>query len=156
MERRLSNHLVCVDSRAESHAALKLACLRAKVRGSGVQMLHVIPPNDAQSLFGVADRMRAEQHDEAQLLMQELAAQAYRESGVLPAIQIREGQVGEEIIATVLENPDISMVVLGIAQQSAGRGKLASWLSSQLGGKLLIPLLMVPGNLTDQQLAALI
>ena len=33
---------------------------------------------------------------------------------------------------------------------------LASWLAGQLGGKLLTPLLMVPGNLTDEQLQQLV
>ncbi len=33
---------------------------------------------------------------------------------------------------------------------------LAAWLAGQLGHKLFIPLLMVPGNLTDHQLQSLI
>ena len=130
--------------------------MRAKIRGSGVEMLHVIEPADFQSLSAVAERMKEEQQREAEALMQELAALAYRDSGILPGSIIRSGQVGEEIINATKENPDISMLVLGVAHESSGRGKLSNFLISQLGVKLLLPVLMVPGNLTDQQLAQLV
>ena len=40
-----TKYLVCVDGSAESHVALKLACLRVRRRkGSTVDLLHVIPP----------------------------------------------------------------------------------------------------------------
>jgi hypothetical protein len=69
---------------------------------------------------------------------------------------LRYAKTGDEIVATVLSDPDINMIAIGVAHHSAGRGKLAAWLSSQLGSKLLVPLLMIPGNLTDQQLQGLI
>ena len=68
---------------------------------------------------------------------------------------LREGAIGEEILAGVAEDPEINMLVLGMAHHTTARGKLAAWLAGQLGNKLFVPLLMVPGNLTDQQLEAL-
>ncbi len=152
---RSAKYLVCVDQREESRVALRLACMKAVARGSTVGMLHVIPPTDFQTLGAIADRMREERRAEAEKLLKNLADEAAAAFGVRPGIILREGPVGEEILAAALEDADVNMIVIGIAQAS-GRGTLASWLAGQLGHKLFIPLLMVPGNLTDQQLQSVI
>lgn len=152
---RSAKYLVCVDNREESRVALRLACMKAVARGSRVGMLHVIPPGDFQTLGMVADRMREERHAEAEQLLTKLADEANTAFGIRPSIMLREGIIGDEILATALEDPDVNMIVIGIAQ-ATGRGTLAAWLAAQLGHKLFIPLLMVPGNLTDQQLQSLI
>ena len=153
---RAPKYLVCIDGREESRTALRLACMKARARGSAVGMLHVITPADFQTLGAIADRMREERHREGEQLLQKLADEAATRYGIAPTMVLREGQTGDEILTAVLEDPDINMIVIGVAQASNTRGKLAAWLASQLGGKLLIPLMMVPGNLTDQQLESLI
>ncbi len=154
--RAQAKYLVCIDSREESKVALRLACMKANARGSSVDMLHIITPADFQTLGAIADRMREERKNEGQQLLNTLAEEAFATYGIRPRPILREGSTGDEILATALEDPDVSMIVIGIAQQGAGRGKLAAWLAGQLGSKLFIPLLMVPGNLTDQQLQTLI
>ena len=42
---------------------------------------------------------------------------------------------------------------VGAAPPSGKHGKLISWLASHLAGRLAIPLVIVPGNLSDGQLA---
>jgi len=150
-----SKYLVCVDAREESRIPLRLACMKANARGVRVAMLHVITPADFQTLGAIADRMREERWKEGETLLQTLADEAFATYGIRPDIVQREGSVGDEIIAAANDDPDINMIAIGIAQDS-GRGKLASWLAGQLGSKLYVPLLMVPGNLTDQQLQSLI
>ena len=152
---KAAKYLVCVDGREESRIALRLACMKARMRGSSVDMLHVMTPADFQTLGAVADRMREERRSEGEQLLKTLSEEANRH-GIVPTLLLREGAIGDEIIAAALENPDINIIVIGIAQQSSGRGKLAAWLAGQLGSKLFVPLLMVPGNLTDQQLQALV
>jgi hypothetical protein len=149
-------YLVCVDAREESRVALRLACMKANVRGGSVDMMHVVAPADFQTLGAIADRMREERLKEGEQLLKTLADDASRAYGVRPNLILREGPTGDEILAVALEDADVIMIVLGIAQQNTGRGKLASWLAGQLGHKLFIPLLMVPGNLTDQQLESLV
>jgi len=153
---RTPKHLVCVDSREESRVALRLACMKAQARGSAVNILHIIPPADFQTLGAIADRMREERRAEGEQLLKKLADVANANHGITPGLILREGQAGDEILAVALEDPDINVLVIGVAPQSAGRGKLAAWLAGQLGSKLFIPLLMVPGNLTDEQLLSLI
>jgi len=148
--------LVCVDRGPEAKVALRLACLKALRRGGLVAMVHVIPPADFQTIHAVADRMRQERRQEAEHLLQSLADEAYAATGTHPEFILREGKTGDEILAAVMEDHDATMLVIGAAQQNSGRGTLAGWLASQLGSRLLIPLLLVPGNLTDQQIEALI
>ena len=151
-----SKYLVGIDQHDESKVALRLACMKANARGSQVIMVHVITPADFQTLGAIADRMREERKREGQQLLSELAEEAYSTYGIRPQTVLREGPTGDEILEAALVDAYVSMIVIGIAEHGTGRGKLASWLATQLGNKLLIPLLMVPGNLTDQQLHSLI
>jgi nucleotide-binding universal stress UspA family protein len=153
---RSVKYLVCVDHREESRVALRLACMKAKARNYRIDLLHVITPTDFQTLGGVADRMREEQMGEAQELLNALSDDVRQTFGITPGIILREGSTGDEIVSVALQDPDTIIIYLGIAQQSSSRGKLASWLAGQLGSKLFVPLLMVPGNLTEQQLQTLV
>ena len=147
--------LVCVDKSPVSRVALHFACVKAKKRGGLVDMLHIMePPADFQGLAAVADKMREERREEAEELMQELAEDAGK-AGIMPSILLREGSIGEAIIGAVQEDFDVKMLVLGAAPSNSGRGKLVGWLGNQLGDKLLIPLMLVPGNLTEQQIEEL-
>lgn len=150
-----TTYLVCVSDQHESEVAIRFACLRAKHRGAQVTILHVIAPEDFQGLFAVSDVMRAEKEQEAQNLLNQMADHAMQACGVRPSVVLREGILGEEIVKTTLENGDVIAVVLGVQHDSATAPKLLSWLTSKLGAELLVPIIAVPGNLTDAQLEAL-
>jgi hypothetical protein len=59
---------------------------------------------------------------------------------------------GDEILGHIAENDAINLLVVGAAPPDQGRGSLISWLAGQLAGQLNIPLVVVPGSLSDQQL----
>lgn len=148
--------LVCVDAREESLVALRFACLKASKSGATIKMLHVIPPSDMQGLLGVTERMRQERQQEAQATLARWreAVQEYGPASLLS--EVREGPVGDEVLHSVQQDVEVNIVILGVAPASQGnRGKLSGWLAGQLGNRLLVPLVLVPGNLTDQQLEAL-
>jgi nucleotide-binding universal stress UspA family protein len=147
--------LVCVDGHDESMAALKFACLKAKTRGAIVDIIHVMPPADFQTLGIVADRMNEERREAGEKLLRRLRSEAEQRYGVSPDIVLREGNTGDELLAFLNEIDDISVLIVGSAHHMKGRGKLAGWLAGQLGQKLFVPLVMVPGNLTDEQLEGL-
>jgi nucleotide-binding universal stress UspA family protein len=153
---RGGTYMVCVDERPECRVGMQLACLKAKARGGAVTLLHVVPPADFQTLGAVAERMREEREKEGNDLLEALASDAREQYGMNPRRLLCEGSAGDKIVEMAMNDPAIIMLVLGVAHQHSSRGKLAAWLGGQLGGKLLIPLLMVPGNLTDQQLSTLI
>lgn len=150
-------YLVCVDARPECRVALRMACMKAAARGGAITLLHVIPPVDFQTLGAIADRMREERLHEGQELLNSLSEEAKNNFGITPTLLLVEGAAGDKIVETAMADPNIIILVLSIAhQQQAGLGKLAAWLAGQLGVTLFVPLLMVPGNLTDQQLSMLV
>ena len=143
--------LVCVDQGETSRTALRFACIKAKKRGGLVDILHVTQPAGFQSLFSVADQIQADSRDEAESLMNRLSEEANALSGVTPSILLREGDVGQEILKAAVEDQGVNMIVLGVSPGQS-KGKLVGWLSSQLGSELILPMMLVPGNLTDQQI----
>ncbi len=147
--------LVCVDQHNESRAALKFACLRGVTRGAIVDIIHVIPPADFQTLGAIAERMSEERRQEGEQVLKQHAAIAKNLYDITPSLILKEGGAGDEILKAIEEMGDVSVVVIGTAHHGKGRGKLAAWLAQQLGQKLFIPLLMVPGNLSDEQLQSL-
>ena len=53
------------------------------------------------------------------------------------------------------EEPIISILVLGAATGSDGPGPLVSHLAGTIAGKLKVPIAVIPGGLTDEQLLCL-
>jgi len=64
--------------------------------------------------------------------------------------------VGEEILGLIEEDPDIAILVLGASAENEGPGPLVSMLASKGAGGYPIPVTIVPGNLTDEEINALI
>ncbi|MEQ1789941.1 MAG: universal stress protein [Rickettsiales bacterium] len=150
-------YLVCVDGRNECRVALRLACMKVIARTGQIILLHIVPPVDFQTLGSIADRMRVERLREGEALLANLGAEAQESFGINPTLLLLEGSAGDKIIETVTNDPNIIILVLGITQQqNSGLGKLSAWLAGQLNNTLLVPMLMVPGNLTDQQLSTLV
>lgn len=152
---KAGKHLVCVDGSDSSRIALIFACKKAIRRGGTVGILHVVPPADVQNLFGVADKVREERRQEADVLVRTLQQAAFQATGITPTALVREGRIGEEIINATLEDSEVSMLVLGASGRSGERKSLLSWLAEQLGDRLLVPLMLVPANLTDLQMEEL-
>lgn len=149
--------MVCVDGRKECRVALRLACMKVNARSGQITLLHVVPPVDFQTLGAIADRMRIERMKEGEALLANLSSEAQETFGITPTLLLVEGSAGDKIVETVRNDPNIIILVLGISQQQhSDIGKLSSWLAGQLNSGLLIPILMVPGNLTDQQLSTLV
>ena len=147
--------LVCVDGSPESRVAARFGALRAKNTKGYLVLLTVIEPVEFQHWVAIEEVMEAERREEAERMLEDMAAEMNEMAGVTSAFVVREGRIGEEILATVEEDPSIDFVVLGATAAAAKRGRLTSWLSSQVGVRLWVPLVIVPGNLTDEQLVNL-
>ena len=147
--------LVVVDDTPECDRALYFASRRAARVGINVIMLRVIDTHDRnQQWLGVADIMRAEAHEEAQQMLARAAARANGIAGVTPEQVIREGDTAEEILKLIDEDEDISVLVLAAGVGDTGPGPLVSSFS-QMAGDYPIPVAIVPGHLTDEELDAL-
>lgn len=147
--------LVCVDDSKDCRVALKFACMRAKSTHARVALLRVVAPPDFQHWARVGELMQQERRQEAEVLLQELAKEVNEITGSMPSLHVREGHKGEQVAALIEEDPSINIMVVGAAPEDEGSNELVKWLASQVTMRLRIPLLIVPGNMTDQQLQSL-
>lgn len=141
--------LLVVDETAELRVALRFACLRAKATGGRVAMLYVTEPADSEWL-GVSKIMREERRTEAEHRLQELSARVQELSGEMPILYVREGSVRDELLKLLDEEPSVSILVLGADTGPRGPGPLVSALAGKYAGRLRVPLTIVPGSLSDE------
>jgi nucleotide-binding universal stress UspA family protein len=147
--------LVVVDDSEEMRAALRFACSRARHSGGRVALLRVVEPAEFQHFATIGNLMRAEARQEAEELLQRMATEVNDFSGQLPVLYVREGNVREELIKLVNEDPQVSILVLAADTGPGGPGPLITALTGKFIGKLRVPLTIVPGNLSDEQILAI-
>lgn len=140
--------LVVVDNSPELGVALRYACMRAKKTGGRVALLYVMEPADFQQWAGVNELMREEARQEAEQTLQKMAADVQKMSAAMPVLYVREGERRDELLKLIDEEPTISILVLGAATGPRGPGPLVSALTSKFVGKLRVPVTIVPGNLS--------
>jgi len=73
----------------------------------------------------------------------------------MPVVYIREGRRRDELLALIEEEPGISILVLAASTANEGPGPLVSALTDKMINRMRIPVTVVPGNLTDEQVDAL-
>lgn len=148
--------LVVVDETEEMHNALRFACRRAQHTRGRVALLYVVEPVEFQHWLGVGRMMEDEARQTAEQRMQALAAEVYQQTGSMPAVHIREGKTAEELLALLTEEPSISLLVLGVATGKSDPGPLVSYLTGNFNKTdLRVPLTLVPGHLTPDEIDAL-
>ncbi len=145
--------LVVVDETPECMNAMRFAARRAAKTGGGVIMLYVIAPDDFQHWMGVAELMRQEARDNAEARLSELSTEVHDLSGVTPEFAIREGNRAEEVLALIEENLEIGVLVLG-AGEGDNPGPLVSQLVARMGGRMPIPVTVVPGAMSLERIDA--
>jgi nucleotide-binding universal stress UspA family protein len=147
--------LVVIDDTPECDRAVYFASRRAARVAVTVVMLRVIETHDhGQQWLGVADIMRAEAHEEANAMLATFAARSNGIAGITPECVIREGDVAEEILKLIEEDEDIAVLVLAAAADSEGPGPLVTNLS-KTAGSFPIPVAIVPGHLSNEDLDAM-
>ena len=144
--------LVVVDDSEEMPVALHFASRRARTSGGRVALLHVTSPADFQHWAAVGDLMRQEAREEGEQLLQKLAREVYEWAGNYPILYIREGDVREELVNLIESEPTISVLVLAASPSSGGPGPIITYLLGKKAPQSRIPITIVPGNLTDEEL----
>lgn len=152
--RAVRKFMIVVDDTPECMNALRFAARRAAKTGGGVVMLYVIAPEEFQHWIGVGDIMRHEARENAEERLKNLADKVKDVAGVLPEFVIREGVARDEILAQISEDREIGVLVLGAGDSSEGPGPLVSSLAGRMSGALSVPVTVVPGGLTPEQIDA--
>jgi nucleotide-binding universal stress UspA family protein len=146
--------LVVVDETEELQIAVHYAARRAAHTGGRVALLYVIEPSELQTWVAIENLAREEQREEAEQLMQRLCEEILPIAGSMPIVYIREGPRRDELLALINEDPSISILVLAAATGPEGPGPLISYLAGKPAARLRIPITIVPGSLTMEQLDA--
>jgi nucleotide-binding universal stress UspA family protein len=148
--------LVVVDETEEMRNALRYACRRAQRTGGRVALLHVVEPVEFQHWLGVGRVLQEDARAQAELRVQTLADEVFAQTGTMPVVHIREGKRAEQLVALLQEDPSISLLVLGTASGAGGNpGPLVTFLLSHLGRQVKVPVTLVPGELTPEEIDAL-
>ncbi len=147
--------LVVVDNSPEMKVALRWACLRARRTGGRVGLLRVIDKADFQHWAAVGNLMREEARQEAEQLLMEYAGLAMQVHGGAPILYIREGDIKKAVVDLIDEEPQIRTLVLAASASGKGPGPIVSHLMKRIIGGLRIPVTVVPGGLSDEQIDAL-
>ncbi len=147
--------LVIVDETAEADRAVHYASRWAVRAGGGVVMLRIVEvENQNQQWLGVADIMRAEAIEEANSALDRASGRANGIAAITPERVIREGDPTEQMIDVIEKDVDITMLVLAANPGPEGPGPIITAMANALG-TFPVPVIIVPGDLTDAQIDAL-
>ncbi len=143
--------LVILDDSRECLNAMRFAAMRANKTGGGVQILSVIPPDEFNHWIGVGTIMREEARERIRAHYEVFAKWMRDRQGIDPELVIREGEPVPQILAQIREDDEIGVVVLGASAEKGGPGPLVQQMS-RIAGSLPIPMTVVPGELSKDQL----
>ena len=144
--------LVLLDDSRECLNAMRFAAMRAaKSQGAAVVILSVIPAEEIQHGFGVADVMRAEARERIEAHFEVFAKWMRDRPGVEPELVVREGEPGAELIAQIHADPEIGVVVLAASLENTGPGPLVTRLLREVA-TLPCPITIVPGDISRERL----
>ena len=146
--------LVVVDETPECDRAVVFAALRAEHTGGGLVLLHVIDDGDFRGFIGVEQMMRQQATAEAEEVLGLVAARVARIASITPERVIRIGQRAAEVVRLIEADEDIAVLVLAAGTGSEGPGPLVTSIG-RASGTFPVPITIVPGNLTDAEIAAI-
>lgn len=147
--------MVVVDKTPECMRAVHFASRRVARTGASMLMLAVVAPPDNFEWIGVGEAMIEEASEEAQKRLDAAAREARSAAGVEPEQAIRVGNRADEIIKLINEDEDISFLVLAAGSGKEGPGPLVSTLAGKAAASFPVPIVIVPGSLSDEEIDAL-
>ncbi|WP_246473089.1 universal stress protein [Pelagibacterium limicola] len=147
--------LVIVDDSQECAKAVTFAALRVRRTGGTVVLLSVIEPDDHHHWLGVEEIMRAEAWSALETLQARQAARIAAFGSIKVEKVIKEGSKVDAIEALIAEDPDIAILVLAAADSAEGPGPLVSSIAARGANAFRVPVTVVPGTISDSDLAAL-
>jgi nucleotide-binding universal stress UspA family protein len=144
--------LVVVDKTPECQVALRFATRRAQHTGGRVTLMSPATPGEFQQWRGVEEIMKDEAHAEAEALLHAAAKTVNDLSGIIPELVIPFGTMTDCLSRLIKDDKDISILVLASGTGKEGPGPLVAMFASAVQA---IPVTIVPGNFTADQIDAL-
>ena len=145
--------LVVIDETPECERALTFAAYRVKRTGGTVVLMTVVPKPEFIGL-GVEDVLRAEAVEEAERNLDARLARLRDIGDVKVESVIREGEAAEEIERVIDQDRDIAILALAASTSNEGPGPLVLHFANRANA-LPIPLTVVPGRMSDEEIIAI-
>lgn len=146
--------LIILDDSPEMLNAMRYAAIRASKTGGGVEMLAVISPEEFQHFMGVADVMRAEAREKVEAHFQLFKDRMEKREGITPTLAIREGDRVDAILEHIKSDAEIGVLVLGAGTEKSGPGPVVQALTGRRMSELRVPVTIVPGSMTKEDIIA--
>ena len=115
-------------------------------------LLYVIEPQDLMHFVGVENIMKSEAYAKADEILKSLKSEVDINFGLNIECKIEKGHKFDKIVDFINQDDTISILVLGAAPEGKGSNDLVQKFSMELTTSIHIPLTVVPGNLTDEEL----
>jgi hypothetical protein len=145
--------LVVIDETDECDRALTFAAYRVKRTGGTVVLMSVVQKPEFIGL-GVEDVLRAEAVEEAERNIDARLARLRDIGDVRSESVVREGEAEEEIERVIDQDKDIAILVLAASTSGDGPGPLVMHFAGRANA-LPIPLTVVPGRMSDDEIIAI-
>ncbi len=149
---RRRKFLVVVDGTPECEVAIQFASRRARHTKGGVVLLVVLEPGGFEHWLGVENLMKEEARQEAEKILHRHAAHVNDVAGLVPELEIREGKKVDLIRDLIRQDPAISILVLGAGTGKEGPGPLVQMVAGGAEVGFSIPVTVVPGSLSDEDI----
>jgi len=150
--------LVIADDSPEFQAALRYACRRARSTQGHVALLRVIEPAVFEHWSGVRQEIERQAREEAEAVLQKMAEFVVAETGVPPEFVIVNAESTRLALRKVIsDDPAIKVLVLAAGVGGRGPGPLVASIAKDgvKWGARKLPVTVVPGDLTDEEIADL-
>jgi nucleotide-binding universal stress UspA family protein len=146
--------LVVVDQSEELRVAVRYASKRAAHTGGRVALLYVEEQTELQHWQAVEELMREELRQKAEATLQQWSKLVQEWSSKTPVLFVRDGNPRDEVLK-VIEEEKVSILVLAANAGKKGPGPLITALTGKMWKSVTIPMTIVPGALSDEEIDAL-
>lgn len=148
--------LVVADDSKELHQALYYAARRAATAGGEIALFRCIEPIEGQLWGGVTEIMEAETEQASKTLLKNLSDYCEKLGTPKPRTFVKKGIVHEELFNLINNEQSIRVLVLGVSTEHGNPGPLINYIINKGSNECRVPITIVPGNLSDEQIDALI
>ncbi len=149
-------YLIVADKTEEFSLALHYAVKQAAMHSGRVAILRVADIQDFQHWGDIEARLRREHRENAERFAWEMAKKVLDLGGDIPVIHISEGPLFQTVMDVIEEDLSIRQLILATSAQAGNPGPLVSYFVSKALSKIRVPLLIVPGHLSVEQVESLV
>lgn len=147
--------LVIVDDTPECDRAVVFAARRAEHTGGVLVLLYVVEDTDFRGFIGVEQMMRQQARAEGESILAKVAERVRGFAAIEPEQVIREGTRAGEVVRHIEADEDIAVLVLAAGIDTDGPGPLVTSIAGRASGSFPVPITIVPGHLSDEEIAAI-